>query len=147
LRHAAALALRRVSTGPSGFTDDAVFDLANREARALVHVTASSRLAVDGPAEVVVRLRNGEQRSASVNPHIPIPGADVRARYDILAGKFSELVTPVLGERRTAALRAAISTFEEAGDIAAFTGLTATGEVDHDRAPADGVKEKPDRRR
>jgi 2-methylcitrate dehydratase PrpD len=129
LRHAAALALRRVSTGPSGFTDDAVFDLANREARALVHISASPRLAVDGPAEVVVRLRNGEQRSASVTPHIPIPEPEVRARYDILASKFSELVTPVLGERRTEALRAAISTFEEADDIAEFTRLTAAGEV------------------
>lgn len=130
LRHAAALALRRASTGPSGFTDDAVVDPANRAARALVHITSSSRLAVDGPAEVVVRLRNGEQRSASVNPHLPIPEAEVRARYDILAEKFSELVTPVLGERQTKVLRTAISTFDVVNDITAVTRLATPGEAD-----------------
>jgi 2-methylcitrate dehydratase PrpD len=130
LRHAAALALRRVSTGPSGFTDDAVFDPANREARALIYITPSPRLAVDGPAEAVVRLRNGEQRSASVNPYVPIPEDEVRAKYDIFTNKFSELVTPVLGERQTAALREAISTFDEVDDMATFTRLTTTSEVD-----------------
>ena len=39
LRHAAALALRGSSTGPSGFTDQAVLDPANRAARDLVHIT------------------------------------------------------------------------------------------------------------
>jgi 2-methylcitrate dehydratase PrpD len=126
LRHAAALALRGVSTGPSGFTDQAVRDPANRAARALVHVTGSPRLVVDGPAEVDVRLRNGEHRSASVNPYVPIPEAELGARYGVFAGKFSELVTPVLGERRTAMLREAISTFDEFDDIAAFTALAAT---------------------
>jgi 2-methylcitrate dehydratase PrpD len=130
LRHAAALALRRASTGPSGFTDDAVGDPANRQARALVHVTASPRLAADGPAEVVMRLRNGEQRSASVTPHVPIPEAEVCARYGILAGKFSELVIPVLGERQAAVLLAAIPAFDEVDDIAAFTRLTAAGAAD-----------------
>jgi 2-methylcitrate dehydratase PrpD len=129
LRHAAALALRRMSTGPSGFTDQAVLDPANRAARALVHITASPRLAVDGPAEVDVRLRNGEQRSASVNPYVPIPEAEVRARYGIFASKFSELLIPILGERQTAVLREAISTFDEVDDMAAFTRLAATGEA------------------
>jgi len=129
LRHAAALALRGMSTGPSGFTDQAVLDPANRAARALVHITASARLAVDGPAEVDVRLRNGEHRSASVNPYVPIPEAELRNRYGIFAGKFSELVAPVLGQRQTAELLEAISTFEETDDVTAFTRLTATGET------------------
>jgi 2-methylcitrate dehydratase PrpD len=129
LRHAAALALRGVSTGPSGFTDQAVLDPGNRAARALVHVTGSSRLVVDGPAEVEVWFRNGEHRVESVNPYVPIPAAEVTARYGGLASKFSELVAPVLGERRTAALLAAISTFDEVADMAAFTVLAVPGEA------------------
>ena len=129
LRHAAALALRRRSTGPSGFTDQAVLDPANRAARALVHITGSPRLAVDGPAEVDVRLRNGEHRCASVNPYVPIPETELRTRYGIFADKFSELVTPVLGQRQTAELLEAISTFEDSDDVTAFTRLTSTGET------------------
>ena len=127
LRHAAAVALRGVSTGPSGFTDEAVLDPANRAARALVHVTGSPRLVVDGPAEVEVWFRNGEHRVESVNPYVPIPAAEVTARYGGFAGKFSELVTPVLGERRTAALLAAIPAFDEVADMAAFMVLAAPG--------------------
>ena len=129
LRHAAALALRGSSTGPSGFTDQAVLDPANRAARDLVHITASARLAVDGPAEVDVRLRNGEHRCASVNPYVPIPAAELRARYGIFSDKFSELVTPVLGQRQAAELLEAISAFEDSDDVAAFTRLAATGET------------------
>jgi 2-methylcitrate dehydratase PrpD len=129
LRHAAALALGGRSTGPSGFTDQAVLDPDNRAARALVHLSTSPRLAVDGPAEVDVRLRNGEHRAASVNPYVPIPEAELRARYGLFAGKFSELVTPVLGQRQTEALLEAISAFEEFDDMTAFTRLTATGEA------------------
>ena len=129
LRHAAALALRGRSTGPSGFTDQAVLDPANRAARDLVHISASARLAVDGPAEVDVRLRSGEHRRASVNPYVPIPEPELRERYDIFAGKFSELVIPVLGQRQTAELLAAIGSFEQADDVTAFTGLAATGET------------------
>jgi 2-methylcitrate dehydratase PrpD len=129
LRHAAALALSGRSTGPSGFTDQAVLDPDNRAARALVRVSASPRLAVDGPAEVDVRLRNGEHRAASVNPYVPIPEPELRARYGIYAGKFSELVTPVLGQRQTTSLLEAISAFEEFDDMTAFTRLTATGET------------------
>jgi 2-methylcitrate dehydratase PrpD len=129
LRHAAALAVRGASTGPSGFTDQAVLDPANRAARDLVHITASPRLAVDGPAEVDLRLRNGEHRSASVNPYVPIPEAELHSRYGLFAGKFGELVTPVLGERQTAVLLEAISAFEELDDVTAFTRLTATAET------------------
>jgi 2-methylcitrate dehydratase PrpD len=125
LRHAAALALRGSSTGPSGFTDQAVLDPANRAARDLVHITASPRLAVDGPAEVDMRLRNGEHRRASVNPYVPIPEAELRSRYGAFAGKFRELVIPVLGERPTEALLDAISAFEEADDVTAFTRLAS----------------------
>jgi 2-methylcitrate dehydratase PrpD len=128
LRHAAALALRRVSTGPGGFTDAAVNDPSNRRARALVHIASSPRLAVDGPAEVVVRLRNGESRSASVNPYRPIPEAGLRAGYDDLLNKFNELVTPVLGASRTAELAQVISTFEDLDDVSAVTRLTTPGE-------------------
>jgi len=129
LRHAAALAVRGASTGPSGFTDQAVLDPANRAARALVHISPSPRLAVDGPAEVDVRLRNGEHRVASVNPYVPIPEAELLTRYGPFAGKFSELVTPVLGERQTAVLLEAISAFEEFDDVTALTRLTATAET------------------
>jgi 2-methylcitrate dehydratase PrpD len=136
LRHAAALALRRASTGTSGFTDEAVTDPANRAARALVHITASPRLAVDGPAEVVLRLSSGERRSASVNPYVPIPEAELAARSGILADKFTELVTPVLGYRPTVALRAALLAFDQADDIAQVTRLAAvtgvTGDVEAD---------------
>ena len=51
------------------------------------------------------------------------------------AGKFSELVTPVLGERQTAALLEAISAFEEVDDMTAFTRLTAPGETRLSGAP------------
>jgi 2-methylcitrate dehydratase PrpD len=129
LRHAAALALRGMSTGPSGFTDQAVLDPANRAARALVHISPSPRLAVDGPAEVDVRLRNGEHRVASVNPYVPIPEAELLTRYGLFAGKFGELVTPVLGERPTAVLLEAISAFEDFDDVTAFTRLTVTAET------------------
>jgi 2-methylcitrate dehydratase PrpD len=129
LRHAAALAVRGASTGPSGFTDQAVLDPANRAARALVHISPSPRLAVDGPAEVDVRLRNGEHRVASVNPYVPIPEAELLTRYGLFAGKFGELVTPVLGERQTAVLLEAISAFEKFDDVTALTRLTATAET------------------
>jgi 2-methylcitrate dehydratase PrpD len=125
LRHAAAVALRRASTGPSGFTDAAVNDPVNRRARALVHIASSPRLAVDGPAEVVVRLRNGGQRSASVNPYLPIPEARLRAGHDVLLDKFNELVTPVLGGHQTCELAHVISTFEDLDDVSALTQLTA----------------------
>jgi 2-methylcitrate dehydratase PrpD len=129
LRHAAALALRRVSTGPSGFTDAAVNDGANRRARALVHIVGSPRLAVDGPAEVVVRLRDGAQRSASVNPYRPIPQARLRAGYKMLVDKFNQLVTPVLGAGRADELVRVISTLEDLDDVSALAGLTQPGEL------------------
>jgi 2-methylcitrate dehydratase PrpD len=128
LRHAAALALRRVGTGPSGFTDAAVNDPTNQRARALVHIASSPRLDVDGPAEVVVWLRDGAQCSASVNPYRPIPEARLRAGYDILLNKFNELVTPGLGARRTRELAHAISNLEDLDDVATLTELTAPSE-------------------
>jgi hypothetical protein len=64
-----------------------------------------------------------------VNPYVPIPEAELLTRYGVFAGKFSELVAPVLGERQTAELLKAISTFEETDDVTAFTRLTATGET------------------
>jgi 2-methylcitrate dehydratase PrpD len=124
LHHAAALALRRTSTGPSGFTDAAVHDPANRRARALVHIADSPQLAIDGPAEVVVRLRNGAQRSASVNPYRPIPQARLSDWYEALVDKFNELVTPVLGAGRTAELVHALSVLEDLEDVSALTSLT-----------------------
>jgi 2-methylcitrate dehydratase PrpD len=124
LRHAAALAVRGASTGPSGFTDAAVCDAVNRRARALVHVAASRRLTVDGPAEVVVVLRNGDRRSASVNPNVPIPESQLDARYDALATKFDELTTPVIGIEQAARLMRLISGLEEVDDMTALTQLS-----------------------
>ena len=76
-----------------------------------MHVAASRRLTVEGPgpAEVVVVLRNGDRRSASVNPNVPDPESELDARYDALASKFDELTTPVIGVEQAARLMRLIS--------------------------------------
>ena len=76
-----------------------------------------------------MRLRDGAQRSASVNPYRPIPQARLRAGYKMLVDKFNQLVTPVLGAGRTDELVRVISTLEDLDDVSALAGLTQPGEL------------------
>jgi 2-methylcitrate dehydratase PrpD len=123
LRHAAAVAVRGLSTGPSGFTDEAVRDARTIAMRERVVVTPSDALAVDGPAEVVLVLNDGRRVGASVNPYVATPPERLAELATVLAAKFTELTTPVLGRQRSEEVMAAVATFDRFPRINDLTAL------------------------
>jgi 2-methylcitrate dehydratase PrpD len=118
LRHAAALAVLGLSTGPAGFTDEAVLDERTAAMRARIEVTPSDQLAVDGPAEAVVVRRDGSRVAASVNPYRPLPVEGLADSAAVLADKFRQLVTPVLGPERTSEAEELVARFDRLGTVA-----------------------------
>ncbi|OLT12742.1 hypothetical protein BJF78_23630 [Pseudonocardia sp. CNS-139] len=123
LRHATALVLAGRGTGPAGFTDEAVSDPVNVRARGLVRITPSTRLSVGGAAEVVVTFADGRRRTASVDPYVPIPAAEVAGRHDAFAAKFTELATPTIGARRAREAIDVVAAIESLDDIGELTAL------------------------
>jgi hypothetical protein len=124
LRHAVGLAIQGASTGPGGFTDDAVNDPANIVARRLVTIIPSAGLAVDGPAAVEIELKSGETLSASVNPYVPIAAEDIAGRLPEFVEKFTGLVAPVLGGRRAGELAELALRFDSLDDIRELTAMS-----------------------
>jgi 2-methylcitrate dehydratase PrpD len=124
LRHAVGLAIQGASTGPGGFTDEAVNEPANIAARRLVTIIPSAGLAVDGPATVEIELKSGETLSASVNPYVPIAAEDIAGRLPEFVEKFTGLVAPVLGGRRAGELAELALRFDSLDDIRELTAMS-----------------------
>jgi 2-methylcitrate dehydratase PrpD len=126
LRHTAALALLGLSTGPAGFTDEAVLDVQAADMRSRITIIPSDQLAVDGPAEAIVILRDGTRVAASVNPYRPLPVDGLADATAVLADKFRQLVTPVLGPERTARAEDLVARFDRLGSVADLVGALRT---------------------
>jgi 2-methylcitrate dehydratase PrpD len=125
LRHAIGLALQGASTGPAGFTDEAVNDPTNVAARRLVTIIPSAALAVDGPAEVDVELKDGTTFSASVNPYVPIPTDQIAGRLPEFVDKFVGLVAPILGVGQAEDLVQTVLAFDELDDVGQLAAASA----------------------
>lgn len=115
LFHWAAVVLARGAAGVAQGEIDCVMDSQVRGLQSNMHAEADPDLA-DNQAMVVVRLRNGKARERFTRNAI---GSVTNPMTDAqLAGKFSELVTPVLGEAASARWLQACVAIEQAADAA-----------------------------
>ena len=73
-------------------------------------------------AEVVVKLRDGRELSETTD--VGIPMTDLDAQWAKLESKFRALVSPILGEERTARLAQLCRTLDSVEDVGEVMKLT-----------------------
>jgi 2-methylcitrate dehydratase PrpD len=116
LRHVASLVLAGHSTGPSGFTDEAVSDAELLRLRAKVEVVPSG--APTGlETTVAVTRRSGERLEVASNARRAATDDELPLEWETLVAKFRELAEPVIGERSAATLVERVAAFEDLDDV------------------------------
>lgn len=126
LPHAVAVALAGESTGPEGFTDEAVLAPWSKLLRERIEVvTASADVEVTMPTQVVVEFSSGVVRSACVSVMDPAGDEDLALQRRRLEAKFAGLVTPVLGARRTGEVQAMVNSLQDIDSIRDLMALTS----------------------
>ncbi|MFC3173718.1 MmgE/PrpD family protein [Novosphingobium bradum] len=124
IRYAATLALLDRATGPSAFTDEAVKDPELIARRALIKVrTTPDKLTTGAPTDVTVRLKSGEELTASINVLVPATDDELDQQWANLESKFHDLVTPILGAERSHELARMVARFETLESIGALAAL------------------------
>jgi hypothetical protein len=67
--------------------------------------------------------------TATVNPLIPVPDAELPAQWDSLVAKFTALAWPVVGRERAARLVLGVSEVMKSGSVADLLALTSTANL------------------
>jgi 2-methylcitrate dehydratase PrpD len=125
LRHVAALVLAGRSTGPSGFTDEAVADPELLDLRGRVEIRSSGAPTGLETTAVLV-LRSGEALQLDSRPRRAATDDELDGEWEALAAKTTELATPVLGADVAAELVDRVASFEQLDDVGDVTELTRT---------------------
>jgi 2-methylcitrate dehydratase PrpD len=125
LRHVASLVLAGRSTGPSGFTEDAVADPELLVLRRRVEVVSSG--APTGlETTAVLELRSGESLRLDANPRRAATDDELDGEWDALVAKATELAGPVVGADVAAELVARVAAFDRLASVDELTELTRT---------------------
>jgi len=127
VRHAASLVLAGRSTGPSGFSDEAVDDPELLALRALVGVT-ESREDTGHETTVTIQLRDGTELRAESDARVPATDDELAQEWVVLCAKFADLAEPALGVDRAGELMHRVGEVEREPEIGALLALT--GAVD-----------------
>jgi 2-methylcitrate dehydratase PrpD len=121
LRFTAALALSGGDLGESAFSYENVRNPELASIRDKVIVEPSENFKNNHSGEVVVTLRDGTVLSETVD--MEIPESDLARQWSRLIGKYRNLATPILGERRTDSLLREITKLERTSDMSEVISL------------------------
>jgi 2-methylcitrate dehydratase PrpD len=125
LRYVASLVLAGRSTGPSGFTDEAVADPELVELRRRVEIVSSG--APTGlETTAVLELRSGEQLRLDSRPRRAASDDELDDEWAALAAKTTELATSVVGADLATELVDRVASFEQLTGVDALLELTRT---------------------
>jgi 2-methylcitrate dehydratase PrpD len=125
VRHVASLVLAGRSTGPSGFSDDAVRDPELIALRSRVDVGVSDR-DTGHETTVTLRLRDGAVVRAESEPRVPAADDELALEWRVLCRKFVDLVEPVLGNDRVEELIERVGDLERERHIGALLTLAGS---------------------
>lgn len=123
LRHVASLVLADRSTGPSGFTDDAVADpelLALREKVRIV----SSGASVGLETTALVSLRTGEELRLASSERRAATDDELPLEWEILCRKARDLASGVVGDAVVSEMVDRVSHFEAEDGLVDLLSLT-----------------------
>jgi 2-methylcitrate dehydratase PrpD len=127
VRHAASLVLAGRSTGPSGFSDEAVDDPELLALRARVGVSDSGE-DTGHETTVTIQLHDGTELRAESDPRVPATDDELAQEWLVLCAKFTDLAEPVLGADRVGEVLARVENLEQERDIGALLALTRSGD-------------------
>jgi 2-methylcitrate dehydratase PrpD len=102
--YAAALALTGATAGPADFTDNAVRQPQLLSLLRRIELEAGWEGHASDPIEVTLRFTDGTSDTATVNPLVPVPDAELPAQWASLVAKFAALAEPVVGPEGAAGL-------------------------------------------
>ena len=118
IAHAVSLALADRPTGPASFTDEQVRDPELIALRRLVRLVPVARIPhPSAPAEVTVRLADGEVLHACVAAAVVTPDEQLARQWERLKAKFRDLAGPVLGAESASDLACLVRRFETLGSV------------------------------
>ncbi|MFM7066213.1 MAG: MmgE/PrpD family protein [Gammaproteobacteria bacterium] len=122
--YAMALVLAGAPTGPVGFTREKLVDplLGSLRRRITVHAQPAN-VAVDGPSEVVVTLRDGRRLGVRTDGLRPCSDSRLSTELVRLEAKFMDLVEPILGCHQARSLRMAIDGLESLRSVRELSEL------------------------
>jgi len=121
--YATALAIAGQPAGPADFTDEAVRRPGLADLVSRITLEAAWEGHASDPIEVTMRLTDGSTETATVNPLIPVPDAELPTQWASLAAKFTALAGPLLGQARAAELLHGVAGVMKATSIADLLAL------------------------